>query len=260
MQKNKTTLFFLACLGTVVSRPGVAAEPDPWQYEVTPYLLASRMDGTAGAKGVTGDVDVSFGDILDHLDAGFMGLFTARKGRWTLGLEGIYMKLEDEEAKSVTGPLGAVTVSGALDATSSLYVAQASVGYRVLDDRTTLDLIGALRYTKLELDLDVVIDSAGIVFPGGERSASGSEDWVDAVVGMRVLHPVAEHVSLLGYADVGAGGSDLTYQITAGVNWEFKEGYTAKVGYRYMYWDYENDGVVWDIAASGPYLGLGIRF
>jgi hypothetical protein len=27
-----------------------------------------------------------------------------------------------------------------------------------------------------------------------------------------------------------------------------------------MYWDYEEDGTVWDIAASGPYLGLGIQF
>ena len=25
-------------------------------------------------------------------------------------------------------------------------------------------------------------------------------------------------------------------------------------------WDYEDDGSVWDMAASGPYLGLGIRF
>jgi opacity protein-like surface antigen len=59
---------------------------------------------------------------------------------------------------------------------------------------------------------------------------------------------------------VGAGGSDLTYQVIAGANWEFSEGYTAKVGYRILSWDYENNGTVWDMTASGMYMGLGIRF
>lgn len=260
MHSRKSAVLSLVCLGITVSQPGIAAEADSWQYEVTPYLLAAGMEGTAGARGVTTDIDMSFSDIWDHLDAGFMGLFTAQKGPWTFGLEGIYMKLGDVGSKSVTGPFGQVTVSGALEMTSAMYVAQGSVGYRVLDDKTKLDLVGALRYTKLDMDLDVVINTLGIVFPGGALSASGSESWVDGVVGVRVLHPVADNVALVGYADVGAGGSDLTYQITAGVNWEFKKDFTAKAGYRYMYWDYENDGNVWDMAASGPYLGLGIRF
>ena len=92
------------------------------------------------------------------------------------------------------------------------------------------------------------------------RSVSGDESWTDAVVGVRVLHPVADHVTLMGDADVGGGGSDLTYQFMGGVNWEFKKDFTAKVGYRYLNWDYENDGSVWDMTASGPYLRLGIRF
>ena len=64
----------------------------------------------------------------------------------------------------------------------------------------------------------------------------------------------------MGYFDIGAGGSDLTYQFVGGVNWELNDTFAAKAGYRYMYWDYEDDGTVWDIAASGPYVGLGICF
>lgn len=260
MFHRKAAVLSLACLGLALSLPGIAAETDRWEFEVTPYLLGAGMDGTTGTRGVTTDVDSSFSDILDNLDAGFMGLFTAQKGPWSFGVEAIYMKLESDGSKSVTGPLGRVTVKGALDVTSTMYVGQASVGYRVLDDRTKLDLVGALRYTKLEVDLDVAIDTADIVFPGGARSASGSDSWVDGVVGVRVLHPVSETVSLLGYADVGAGGSDLTYQFIGGLNWEFRKDFVAKVGYRYMYWDYESGGNVWDMSASGPYLGLGIRF
>jgi opacity protein-like surface antigen len=250
----------MACLGIIASGSGVAAGSDDWEFEVTPYFLAASLDGTAGVRGVEADVDMSFSDIWDNLDAGFMGIFEAQKGPWIFGLEGVYFKLEDEGAKTVTGPFGRVAVDGALDLTTSMYIYQGTVGYRVLDDRTAVDLLGALRYTKLKADMDVTVATAGIVFPGGARSAGGSEGWTDAVVGARVLHPVSDHVDLLGYADVGGGGSDLTWQFILGANWEFRENLTAKLGYRYLDWDYEDGGTKWDMAAAGVYLGLGIRF
>jgi hypothetical protein len=260
MQHAKMTALSLMVLGLGTSQVGHAAESDAWQYEITPYLLAAGMEGTVGVRGVTADIDVSFDEILDSLDSGFMGIFTAHKGPWSYALEGVYMKLESEGANSVTGPFGNVTVNGALDVTSKMYIYQGTAGYRLLDGTTTVDAIGALRYTKLEADMDVRITTTGIVFPGGAISAGGSVSWTDAVVGAVVKHPVSDKVALIGYADVGGGGSDLTYQFIAGANWEFNKGYTAKVGYRYLSWDYEEDGTVWDIDASGPYLGLGIRF
>ncbi|MCO6412224.1 MAG: hypothetical protein J5I92_05720 [Thiogranum sp.] len=259
--RDTTVFAIIAGLGVTLGQGGAAAETDPWQYEITPYFLAAGLDGEVGVRGVTADIDVPFSDVWDSLDAGFMGLFTAHKGPWFFGLEAVYFRLEDEGAKTVTGPFGQVSVTGALDVTTSMSIYQGSVGYRLLDNRPTLDLIGALRYTKLEVDADVRITTVpAVVFPGGSSSEDGSDNWTDAVIGLHALLPVAKNWSLLGYADIGAGGSDLTYQFIAGANWEFSDGFKAKAGYRYMYWDYENDGVVWDIAASGPYLGLGISF
>jgi len=261
MRSVKAVVLALAYLGFGFSLPGLADEGGAWQYEVTPYFLAAGLNGTVGVRGVRSDVDMSFGDIWDHLDAGLMGLFTARHGRWMYGLEGVYFKIADEGAKTVTGPFGQVNVSGALQVTTSVYIYQGSVGYRLLDEKTKLDLIGGLRYTKLQADADVQITTVpGIVFPDGTISAGGSESWTDGVVGLSVLQPVAENWALVGYVDAGAGGSDFTYQVIAGVNWMFAKDFTAKAGYRQMYWDYENNGMVWDMTASGPYLGLGIRF
>lgn len=246
MLNHKTAMLSLTCLGLTLGQSAVAAEDDGWQYEVTPYLLAAGMEGTVGVKGDTVPVDASFSDIWDNLDVGFMGIFTAQKGPWSFAVEGVYMKLEDD----VTGPaLGIVSA----DVTNSMYIAQGTVGYRVLDEKTTVDLLGALRWTRLDVDMD-------IVGPLTTRSVSGDESWTDAVVGVRVLHPVADHVTLMGYVDVGGGGSDLTYQFMGGVNWEFAKDFTAKAGYRYLYWDYEDDGTVWDMTASGLFLGLGIKF
>jgi hypothetical protein len=246
MLNDKTAMLSLTCLGLSLGQSAFAAEADGWQYEVTPYLLAAAMDGTVGVKGATVPVDASFSDIWDNLDAGFMGVFTAQKGPWSFAVEGVYMKLGDE----VAGPaLGIVSAS----VTNSMYIAQGTVGYRVLDTKAKVDLLGALRWTKLDVNMD-------IVGPLTTRSVGGDESWTDAVVGVRGLYPVADQVTLMGYADVGGGGSDLTYQFMGGVNWEFKKDFTAKAGYRYLSWDYENDGTVWDMSASGPYLGLGIKF
>jgi hypothetical protein len=241
--------------------PSAAAEQGGWDFEVTPYFFAAGLNGTAGARGIEADVDASFSDIWDDLDIGLMGLFLARRGPWTLEFEGIYFKVSDQASKTVTGPFGQVSVKGALDVSASVTVLQPSLWYRVRDDRTIVDLGAGLRYTNLDLDLDVKISTdPGIVFPGGNASFSGSESWVDLVVGASVIHPISDRWSLLGYADLGGGGSSLTYQLVAGANWTLNDRFTAKAGYRYVYWDYEDDGTVWDISASGPYLGLGIAF
>ena len=79
-------------------------------------------------------------------------------------------------------------------------------------------------------------------------------------MGVRYVVPLSQKWDFVGYADVGAGGSDLTYQLLAGVNWQFSRTLSAKVGYRYFYQDYEQDNFKWDMAMHGAYLGLGIRF
>lgn len=261
-RQPKQLLFsLLTIVGCSVSLTAYSAETEQWEFEATPYLFAAGLNGTVGIRGVTSDVNSSFRNILDNLDQGFMGLVTARKGRWTYGLEAVYMKLSDQESKSVTGPFGHISANGTLKVTSKMYIYQGSVAYRLLDTDTTVDLVGALRYTKLDTSASLSITTnPGIVFPGGNKSASGSVSWTDAVIGVRATHRLSDEFSLFGYADIGGGGSDLTYQFMLGAEWEFAKGFTAKAGYRQLYWDYKKDGTVWDMRVSGPYLGLGIRF
>lgn len=251
----------LALLAFGASQNAFSAESDAWQFEIKPYLLAAGLKGTNGVRGVTTDVDLSFGDIWDALDAGFFGMLSARKGRWSFDFDGMYTKLSGAGSKTITGPFGHFMGTGALDLSTEMYIAQGTVGYRVLDGATTVDLMGGLRYMQTDVELEIAITTpVGVVFPGGERSGSDSVSWVDGIVGARVVHPVSNNIALTGYADVGGGGSDLTYQFSAGANWKFKKGYTAEAGYRVLDWDYEDDGTVLDLRMSGPYLGLGISF
>lgn len=260
-------LLFSPCLAaeetdsTASVQTQAPSDADTWQFEITPYLFAAGLNGTTGIGRVSADVDLSFDDILKNLDSGFMALFEARKGKWMYGLEGVYFKLKDERASSWQGPLGN-TNTNSLDATVTEQIYQFTAGYRALDERTKVDVIGAARYTQLDVDLNLAFTTGADLLPDGSRGTSKTQSWWDPVIGIRVLQPFADAWTLVGYADIGGFGvgSDLTYQLLAGVNWQFARSWIAKAGYRYLYQDYENDGFIWDMSASGLYLGAGFRF
>jgi hypothetical protein len=236
------------------------AGEDRWQVEFTPYLFASGLHGSTGTQQVSADVNTGFSDIVENLDSGFMGTLEARRGRWGFILDGLYFKLGDQRASSWEGPAGIGSATGDLDVTTTMQMVQLSAAYR-LGGGVPTDLVVAGRTTQLDLDLNLVATTGGLL-PGGTRSLSAGRNWWDPVVGVRVALLFAERWSVMLYGDIGGFGvgSDLTYQGIAGVNWQFSEHVSAKAGYRYIYQDYENNGFVWKMAAYGPYLGLGIRF
>jgi len=122
-----------------------------WHFELTPYLWGAAMDGTVGAGALppTG-VHTSFSDILENLDPGFMGAFEARKNRWGLLFDAVYMKLEDSGTATRTGPgpAGATaSASAELELKQTLYAG--AVAYR-LGEGSLVDVVGGLRYLKVE--------------------------------------------------------------------------------------------------------------
>lgn len=205
-------------------------------------------------------VDMSFSDILDNLDAGLMGAFEARTGRWGLLFDAIYMKLAHSATTSRTGPgpIGATaTASAELEMAQTMYAA--AVAYRAIEGRTPLDVIGGARYSKIEAGARI---DGSFYAQTGTVARNGAKSWVDPYVGVRAQRPIAERWTLVGYADVGGFGvgSELAWQATAEVNYEFSTAIAGKFGYRYLTVDYDKDGFRYDMANSGLYLGVGIRF
>ena len=88
------------------------SETKEWRFAFIPYLWITSMTGELTVQGRTVDIDASFGDILDNSDSifAFMGILSARKGRWGGYLDGTYMKLGTDDSK-LTTPLGDLNVS-----------------------------------------------------------------------------------------------------------------------------------------------------
>jgi opacity protein-like surface antigen len=272
MKLNMKAIFFVGIL-SVCLLTGLATVPaaqaqesaetaNKWQFEITPYFLAAAMNGTNGVGGVSVDIDMGFDDIWNNLDAGLMGMFEARKGPWTFAFDAVYFRLKDEQTKSWTGPAGNVTVKGDVEATMTQQLYTGWVGYRLMDNNTKLDLTGGVRHTIVENEFNIVLNSSGNLFPGGTRNLEGRQSWSDPIIGARVATPFSKKWSVYGYGDIGGFGvgSDITYQLLGGIRWQISKIVSAKLAYRYLYQDYEDDGFIWDMSYHGPMLGVGFTF
>lgn len=249
---------WLASLALVASASGFAHaqgnSSDAWQYEVMPYLWATRMKGDiqAGPLPKT-SVDMKFSDIFDTLDFGFMTAFEARKGRWGFLFDGMYMKVSD--SASASNPGGSVAAK--MQIKQSMLAG--AIAYRAIEGNIPVDLVGGLRYNKIDAEAKIDASLFGQV---GAVKRSGDKDWIDPYVGARVMLPINEKWKAVGYADIGGSGagSDFTWQGMAGLIYSYSPSVSVNFGYRYMKIDYDDGGFKYDMANDGLYLGAGLRF
>jgi hypothetical protein len=233
----------------------------PWQFELTPYVWGSAMKGDVSSGPLPRiATDMSFSDILHALDFGAMGAFEARRGRWGVLFDAVYMKISTAgtATRTTPGPLGATLTAGA-DLEMKQTMLAAGAGYRVVEGRSPVDMIGGLRYNRVEANAVV---NASLFAMAGTVARGAGERWVDPYVGARVQHTISNRWTLVAYGDVGGFGigSDLAWQALFGANYDFSKTVSGKLGYRVVAADYDKGGFLYDMTNSGAYVGVGFRF
>jgi opacity protein-like surface antigen len=235
------------------------ARKDGWQFGANLYLWGASV----GGKTASGDdIDVSFSDLLDDLEFGFMGGVGARNGRWSLMTDAMYMKLKQENNGQVTafvGPRGN-EIKIDVDATVKLrvWVVTAAVGYSIVDtDRVRLDVIAGARYLWVKPGLD--LDISGPLQPR-DKNISDSADILDGIVGIKGNVNLDKKWYVPYYADIGTGDSAFTWQGLAGVGYKISKVVDVVAAYRYLYWKFEDNKVLDKLDFSGPLVGMIFRF
>lgn len=107
---------------------------DGWEYELTPYLWGSGMEGTVRVGDLTAPIDLGFDDVLENLDGGLMFAFDARKERFGYFIEGLWVKVSDK----TDTPGGAFSSA---KVTVNEVILSGSMYYRAVDGPYTLDLL-----------------------------------------------------------------------------------------------------------------------
>ncbi len=93
-------------------------------------------------------------------------------------------------------------------------------------------------------------------------SGSGDVWWVDPIIGLRGQVNFTRWLFLAAQGDVGGfgAGSQIAWVVQATVGVNFTRNIFAELGYRYMYVDYENSNLLYQMNSLGLFAGLGFKF
>jgi hypothetical protein len=238
---KRQRLKWLVATFLMMGATGFAQQPQ-WNWSITPYAWLAGMDGDTGVGAMVAPVDLSPGDVISNLDIAAMMGVDVNNGTWGVLSDFFYVDLSDN----------ANTPVGRIHADVEQWVINVAPYYRAIaQDNLVLDVGVGGRY----MDTDVDIST-----PAGK--ITGTENWIDPLIIARVEVPVAErcYVGLTG--DIGGFGaaSDLTWRLGLTAGYSITEKIDVLVGYRHMDTDYEDNGLVYDVANSGFGAGLKVSF
>ncbi|MFG6084279.1 hypothetical protein ACEUZ9_000784 [Paracoccus litorisediminis] len=227
------------------------AQEADWSYSANIYAWVPGLDATVDTP--LGELSSGSGssNVLDNLDMAFMGSFEARRGEWSVLIDGVYAKL----STSKDTPFGLAYSKG--DITTELSAVSAYALYRSYDSaQLTADIGVGLR--AFDVDLDVGL-AAGRV--ANDRNFGGDKTWAVPLVAGRFTAPFGEQWFAVGYFDYGqTSGEETTWQAVATVGYRINERWAVQAGYRHMELEQEIGGLDSDIALSGPVIGMNVRF
>jgi hypothetical protein len=229
------------------ARDSAVTSDDGWHLAISPYLWLAGTHGTLGARNRELSFKASPTDLLSNFRFGLMGVIDARRSRLLLPIDFIWIRLEDDKALPFPN-LPATNANMKLDE----FILTPKIGYRMLDlEKLKVDGLAGFRYWHVGQNLQFSPSTLGLNF-------SGSQNWIDPVVGMRFLGTVSPKVELTVAGDVGGGGvqSQLDYQIAGAIGYRFKPKWALQVGYRYLFVDYRSGGSTLNSAMAGAVLGV----
>ena len=228
-----------------------------WQFQLEPYVMGTSISGDAAIGRVSGvELDVDFSTILENLEMAAMIKGEAiHSSGWGILLDYAFMDLGHKKSSSRDGYLDANLRQGTLEALA-LHRFKYKHGY--------IDYLAGIRWW--DNDINLTLDPA--IIPGSSL-IKNTEDWIDAVAGMRWSHKIANNWAFSGRADVGGFGleADFTTSIELGFAYHISELMTLSMRYRGLWVNYDNEEnentsahFKYDTVTHGPILGLAFKF
>ncbi len=234
-----------ALAAVLLAAPAAAGELD-----FTPYVWIPGMDGSIG----TGGGDTGLGDRVtvdfspEYRVGGAMLNFSWREERFTAFGDWTYANVR----ATSPSPYGRLysEVKGQIVGN----VVQLFSGYMLLD--------------RNGMKLDAFVGGRGYGITGrlgleagtaAEAKLSSHEVWLDAAAGLRFNAVVARRWLAHLRGDVGAGGSNLTWQAYAAGGYEFSWG-ALLAGWRHLYVDKGEGRLRMRLSLSGPVVGANFTF
>ncbi|MGI9241632.1 MAG: outer membrane protein [Verrucomicrobiales bacterium] len=223
---------------------------DPWDVDawLDGWLLQLSVNVHQKSIGFDQKIFLGFDDIISNIDWMIPFGGDIRYGRF--GFMPDFVGLKMSGASQTPAQL-----FKELDVGLKLWALNLVGYYRVVDQPDfSLDILGGARNLYVRTNLAFTGGPVGNN-RGNLRAKSTSKIW-DGVVGARVEGDFTDRIFYSVYGDVGAGDSELTWQVLASLGYQVSENFSAALGYRYLHYDAENAATAVDVTGSGPQITL----
>lgn len=218
-------LSFAAATLPAAAQSSSGSGSEEWKYTLAPYLMLPWMDGKTAVRGLEVDVNVAPSEILSNLQFGAMGYFEARKSRWGLGVDALYMALGSTVERV---PVIGDRANADVDMNQGAYTFQ---GLRQLNSK--VDFLFGARW-------NVIQGRIGLKGPQ-QTVVKDTKQWVDPIVGLKLRQPLRGKWHFSMQADIGGfgAGSKFAWHLFPMVGVEVGKRATLGMGYRVLGADYE---------------------
>jgi hypothetical protein len=193
-----------------------------------------------------------------------MADFQARKGKWSILADTIYVDFSDpNRAAQFPGVLpGGGGWSAAAKTEIQAFIFESAGAYSVLRNKhVNFDLLAGLRYA--HVDGKASLDITGPL-PAWVRSRNFSEtgNFVDPIVGFKGQVELSKKWFLPYHFDVGGfhADSDLTLRTNLGIGYRVRDWFAVGVAYQYLYYDFGSTKLVKELNLYGAAIALRFTF
>jgi hypothetical protein len=257
------------------------AGPSGWTFNIAPYMWLPTINTTLNNNlppaldgRVPTELSAGPGEILRHLNFATMVAADAQYGRFSVLTDFLYMNVSatSSQFRSIdfTGQPSQTIVHSLQDSTGTSLNSKIwtlAGGYTVMEgDWGNFDVIAGFRYLALNTTTDFSLALAvtgprgnGATF-GGFGSVSGSGTIWNGIGGFRGRIRINNTGFFIPYYfDIGAGGSNLTWQIASGLG--YQTGWAGvSLTYRHLSFEQGSSAVIEHLAMGGPMIMVNFSF
>lgn len=273
MRRPTKALPLLAAL--IIGLPAMADTEgtDRWAFTLEPYLWLPAADisvdtlaglrgpGDTGPRSIGVNAETDPNNYLDNLQMAVMLIGEARRERWSVFTDLIYVDFGNQGSKvrSVSGPFAERSADIQDKGKTALSTTAWTLagGYRVAKTpMASLDLFAGFRYLDMESSLKLTLRDASGRLSRADSLSIDQSVW-DGIVGARGRLALNDHWFVPYYADIGAGDSNWTWQAILGLGYGFKWG-DVTLAVRSLSYQFDDNNV--DLRMTGPALGVAFRW
>lgn len=198
--------------------------------ELAPYAWLTGVDGKLDVAGRSVDIDWSFSDLVDDVDAAAMGMAVLRYDNFVAYLDYDYMSLGTSgNVERDVGP-NQVPVGTKVHVDLDLTIATGAVGYQFDLDKHFIDVLIGYRGTDVEAKTGI-----------GSFKNKGKVDLKDTLLIVSPSLRLSDRFRFKPMFSYGiAGDSDTTWELQPTLLFEWTPSITLGLGYRKLHYDNES--------------------